>query len=57
MYRCTFLDLGTSTHLIGGWVGTRAGLDVVEIILDPTGTRIPTMVLGSSSYCVVLSML
>jgi hypothetical protein len=27
------------THWIGGWVGSRAGLDDVEKILDPTGTR------------------
>jgi hypothetical protein len=31
-----------STHWIGGWVGPRAGLDDVEKILDPTGTRTPT---------------
>jgi hypothetical protein len=30
------------THWIGGWVGPRAGLDDVEKILDPTGTRTPT---------------
>jgi hypothetical protein len=28
------------THLIGGWVGPRAGMDV-EKILDSTGTRTP----------------
>jgi hypothetical protein len=26
---------------IGGWVGPRAGLNDVETILDPTGTRTP----------------
>jgi hypothetical protein len=31
-----------STHWIGGWVDPRAGLDDVEKILDPTGTRTPT---------------
>jgi hypothetical protein len=30
------------THQIGGWVGRRAGVDEVEKILDPTGTRNPT---------------
>jgi hypothetical protein len=30
------------THWIGGWVGPRTGLDDVEKILDPTGTRTPT---------------
>jgi hypothetical protein len=30
------------THWIGGWVGPRAGLEDVEKILDPTGTRTPT---------------
>jgi hypothetical protein len=29
------------THWIGGWVDPRAGLDDVEKILDPTGTRTP----------------
>jgi hypothetical protein len=27
------------THLIRGWVDLRAGLEDVEKILDPTGTR------------------
>jgi hypothetical protein len=27
------------THWIGGWMGPRTGLDAVEKILDPTGTR------------------
>jgi hypothetical protein len=27
-----------STHLMGGWVGPRDGLDAAEKILDPTGT-------------------
>jgi hypothetical protein len=31
------------TPWIGGWVGPRAGLDEVEKILDPTGTRTPTL--------------
>jgi hypothetical protein len=30
------------THWIGGWMGHRAGLDDVEKIPDPTGTRTPT---------------
>jgi hypothetical protein len=30
------------THWIGGWVGPRVGIDEVEKILDPTGTRTPT---------------
>jgi hypothetical protein len=29
----------SGTHLIGDWVGLRAGLDVVEKILDSTGTQ------------------
>jgi hypothetical protein len=29
------------THWIGGWVGPRTALDVVEIILDTTGTQTP----------------
>jgi hypothetical protein len=33
---------------IGGWVGPRAGLDDVEKVLDPTGTRTPTP--RSSTY-------
>jgi hypothetical protein len=32
----------TGTHWIGGWVNPRAGLDDLEKILDPTGTRTPT---------------
>jgi hypothetical protein len=34
--------LTPGTHWIGGSVGPRAGLDDVEKILDPTGTRTPT---------------
>jgi hypothetical protein len=30
------------THWIGGWVDPTAGLDDVEKILYPTGTRTPT---------------
>jgi hypothetical protein len=30
------------TRWIGGWVDPRAGVDDVEKILDPTGTRTPT---------------
>jgi hypothetical protein len=30
------------THWTGGWVDLRAGLDDMEKILDPTGTRNPT---------------
>jgi hypothetical protein len=29
-------------HWIGGWVNPRAGLDDLEKILDPTGTRTPS---------------
>jgi hypothetical protein len=29
----------TGTHWVEGWVGSRADLDNVEKILDPTGTR------------------
>jgi hypothetical protein len=36
-----------STHWLGGWVDPRAGLDDVEKILDPTGTRTPTPRLSS----------
>jgi hypothetical protein len=32
------------THWKGGWVGPRTGPDDVENILDPTGTRTPTVV-------------
>jgi hypothetical protein len=32
-----------STHWIGGWMVLRAGLEDVEKILDPTGTRTPTL--------------
>jgi hypothetical protein len=31
------------THWIGGWVDSRVGLDDAEKILDPTGTRPPTL--------------
>jgi hypothetical protein len=36
-----------STQWIKGWVDPRAGLDDVEKILDPTGTRTPTPQLPS----------
>jgi hypothetical protein len=35
-------ERASGTHWIGGWVDLRAGLDDVEKILDPTGTRTPT---------------
>jgi hypothetical protein len=31
-----------STHWIGDWLGPRAGVDDVEINVEPTGTRTPT---------------
>jgi hypothetical protein len=31
------------THWKGAWVGPRTGLDDAEKILDPTGTRTPTL--------------
>jgi hypothetical protein len=40
--RFTPTETAPGTHWIGGWVGPRAGLDDVEKILDPTGTRTPT---------------
>jgi hypothetical protein len=36
-------------HWRGGWVEPRAGQDDVKKILDPTGTRTPTL-RSSSSY-------
>jgi hypothetical protein len=40
--RSTPGEIAPGTHWIGGWVDPRAGLDDVEKILDPTGTRTPT---------------
>jgi hypothetical protein len=42
--RLARFTLGESpgTHWIGGWVDPRAGLDYVQKIFDPTGTRTPT---------------
>jgi hypothetical protein len=40
--RLTRGETAHGTHLIGDWVGPRAGLDDVEKILDPAGTRTPT---------------
>jgi hypothetical protein len=37
-----------STHWLGGLVGPRTGLDDVEKILDPTGTRTPALRPSSS---------
>jgi hypothetical protein len=31
------------THWIGNWIGPRAILDDVKKVLDPTGTRVPTL--------------
>jgi hypothetical protein len=44
------------THWIEGWVDTRAGLDDVEKILDPTGTQNPNPsvvqpVVSRHTYC------
>jgi hypothetical protein len=35
-------DRAPGTNRIGDWVGPTAGLDDLEKILDPTGTRTPT---------------
>jgi hypothetical protein len=35
-------ERASGTHWIGGWVDPRAGLDHMEKILDPNGTRTPT---------------
>jgi hypothetical protein len=35
-------DCVPGTHWIAGWVNPRTGLDDLEKILDPTGTRTPT---------------
>jgi hypothetical protein len=35
-------EIAPGTHWIEGWRDPRAGLDDVEKILDPTGTRNPT---------------
>jgi hypothetical protein len=40
--RFTFRETAPDTLWIGGWVDPRAGLDDVEKILHPTGTRTPT---------------
>jgi hypothetical protein len=40
--RCTPGEIASGTHWRGGWVDPRAGLDDMEKILDPTGTRTPT---------------
>jgi hypothetical protein len=40
--RFTTRERAPGTHWIGGWVDLRAGLDELEKILDPTGTRTPT---------------
>jgi hypothetical protein len=32
------------THWIGGWMDPRAGLEDVEKILDPTGSKIKTLI-------------
>jgi hypothetical protein len=40
--RFTTGERAPGTHWIGGWVHPRAGLDDVEKILYPTGTRTPT---------------
>jgi hypothetical protein len=42
LYRFTPGKRAPGTHWIGGWVGSRAGLDDVEKIIDPTGTRTRT---------------
>jgi hypothetical protein len=40
--RLTHGERALGTHWTGGWVDPRAGLDDVEKIFDPTGTRTPT---------------
>jgi hypothetical protein len=50
--RFTLGERAPSTHRIGGCVDPRAGLDDVEKIIDPTGTRTPTP--RSSSQCLPL---
>jgi hypothetical protein len=40
--RFTAGEKAPGTHWIGGWLGPKTGLDEVEKILDPTGTRTPT---------------
>jgi hypothetical protein len=37
--RFTPVERAPGTHWIGSWVDLRIGLDEVEKILDPTGTR------------------
>jgi hypothetical protein len=41
-YILATFQFAPGSHWIGGWAGARAGLDNVEKILDPTGTRTPT---------------
>jgi hypothetical protein len=41
--RFTPRESAPGTHWIGGWVDPTAGPDDVEKILDPTGTRTPTL--------------
>jgi hypothetical protein len=36
-------EIAPGTHWVGDWVDLRAGLDNLEKILDPTGTRTPTL--------------
>jgi hypothetical protein len=40
--RFTTGERAPGSHWVGGWVDPRAGVDEVEKILDPTGTRTPT---------------
>jgi hypothetical protein len=41
--RFTPVESASGTHWIGGWVGPTANLNDMQKILDPTGTRIPTL--------------
>jgi hypothetical protein len=40
----------SGTHWIGGWVGPRAGLDYMEKIRDPNGTRTGRSARSQSLY-------
>jgi hypothetical protein len=41
--RLTPEERASDTHWIGGWVNLRTGLDDLEKILDPIGTRTLTL--------------
>jgi hypothetical protein len=48
--RFTPRENSPGTHWIGGWVDPRAGLDDGEKILNPTGSRTPTLCRPASRY-------